>query len=81
MFASNGQINRFFGVDGTEIFGTEFGPDAQILPVAQMFVSGDYAYLTGWAHNPIGTGNEDFASARVVVPLFRSGFETADPAP
>jgi len=81
MFASNGQINRFFGVDGTELFGTEFGPDAQILPVAQMFVSGDYAYLTGWAHNPIGTGNEDFASARVVVPLFRSGFETADPAP
>ncbi|MEO5624150.1 MAG: hypothetical protein ABIQ78_12105 [Dokdonella sp.] len=81
MFASNGQINRFFGVNGTERFGSEFGPDAQNLPVAQMFVSGDYAYVTGWAHNPVGTSNTDFASARVVVPLFRSGFEAAEPAP
>lgn len=81
LFTSNGQINRFFGVNGTERFGSRSGPDAQILPVAQMFVSGDYAYVAGWAHNPMGTNNEDFASARVIVPLFRSGFEEAAPAP
>jgi hypothetical protein len=81
MFASNGQINRYFGVTGTERFGSDPGPDAQILPVAQTFVSGDHAYLTGWANNPLGFNNQDFASARVIVPLFRGGFDAAAPAP
>lgn len=81
-FASNGQINRFFGVNGTERLGADPGPDAQILPVARMFVSGDYAYLTGWANSPMGAANnQEFASARVIVPLFRGGFDVASPAP
>ncbi|HEX6832692.1 MAG TPA: hypothetical protein VF132_04080, partial [Rudaea sp.] len=81
MFDSNGKINHYFGIDGTERFGTDTGPDAQILPIARMIVSGDYAYVAGWAHNPVGTDNADFASARLIVPLFRSGFEAAAPAP
>lgn len=82
MFASNGQINRFFGVNGTERFGADPGPDAQILPVARMFVSGDHAYVTGWANSPMGAANNrEFASARVIVPLFRGGFDVASPAP
>jgi len=81
MFAPNGQINRFFGANGTERFGSEFGPDAQNLQASSMVVSGDYVYVTGWANNPIGSNNQDFATARVIVPLFRSGFEAAAPAP
>jgi len=81
MFAPNGQINRFFGANGTERFGSEFGPDAQNLQASSMVVSGDYVYVTGWANNPIGSNNQDFATARVIVPLFRGGFEAAAPAP
>lgn len=81
-FASNGQINRFFGVNGTERLGADPGPDAQILTVGQMFVSGDYAYLTGSANSPMGAANNrEFASARVIVPLFKGGFDVASPGP
>jgi len=81
MFTSTGQVNRYFGEDGTEHFGSADGPDSQILEIANMVVSGDYAYLVGRAHNPVGSDNDDFASARVAVPLFRGGFEDVAPGP
>ncbi len=80
--SASGQVNRHFGVNGTERIGSDPGPDAQILPVAQMIVSGDYAYLAGWANSPLGvSNNREFATARLIVPLFKGGFEVAAPAP
>ena len=82
MFAVNGQINRFFGVNGTERFGADPGPDAQILPISKMFTAGDHAYVGGWANSPMGSANNrEFATARVIVPLFRGGFDVATPGP
>jgi len=81
MFTNAGQVNPYFGQQGTEYFGSADGPDSQILAIANMVVSGDYAYVVGYAHNPVGTDNSDFASARVVVPLFRGGFEGVIPGP
>lgn len=81
LFTSAGQVIPYFGESGTEYFGTADGPDSQILEIASMVVSGDYVYVVGRAHNPAGTDNNDFASARVLVPLFRSGFETVVTGP
>ena len=80
-FESNGQINRLFGVDGTELIGRYPGPEAQVLYASQMAVSGDYAYLVGSADLPSATNVQAFASTRVIVPLFRSGFDGGAPAP
>ncbi len=79
-FAPNGQINRFFGIDGTEHLGRQAGPLAQILKADRMVVSGDYAYVVGHTTSPTSNSNLEFASTRVIVPLFRGGFEAASPA-
>jgi uncharacterized delta-60 repeat protein len=81
MFMPNGQVNPYFGASGTEHFGSFTGPDSQNFAIERMLVSGDYVYLIGKANNPVGSNNQDFGSARVVVSLFRSGFEEVVPAP
>lgn len=81
MFTPTGHINPYFGAAGTEHLGDLAGPAAQVLTLTKMFVSGDYAYVVGSAQDPFATGTVDFASSRLIVPLFRSGFESPDVAP
>ncbi len=75
----DGSVNRFFGIDGSERFGSEAGPPSQVLSALHMQVAGDHVYLAGMATSPTGS-SLDFATARLIVPLFKGGFDVADPA-
>lgn len=81
MLTPGGTLDPGFGEGGLFVQSTFSDPSQEQMFTNRVLVDGDYLYLVGNSSSPTNSSNVDFATERLVLPLFQDGFESAsDPS-
>lgn len=80
MLEADGALDGHFGNAGKYVQGNSSTAPGDVIKTTRMRLAGDYLYLIGNGVNtdnpgPGNAANHDFAAMRLIVPLFRSGFD------
>lgn len=80
MLQPDGTLDPYFATAGRYVQGNSLTAESDALKATRVYLKGDYLYFTGNSVNasnpaPGDTANHDFAALRLILPLFRNGFD------